>query len=31
MGKVEGQVRAAVEAVVTSRSTIRDLQYQASR
>ena len=31
MGKVEGQVRAAVEGVVTSRSTIRDMQYQACR
>lgn len=31
MARVEGQVRAAVETVMTSRSTIRDLQYQAGR
>ena len=31
MGKVEGRVRAAVEAVVACRKTIRDLQYQANR
>lgn len=31
MSKVEGQVSAAVEAVVTSRRTIRDLQDHASQ